>query len=146
MKICTRCKKEKPEEEFNFKYKSKGIRGYHCKACSRLYIKNHYKEHKSYYLKKAKKRNYHMRLAASGFLWDYLSVHPCVDCGEADPIVLEFDHRQDKLSAISRLAREATLDKIKLEIKKCDVRCANCHRRRTAKSLGWYKFLEAPVV
>lgn len=145
MKTCTRCKKEKPEEDFNFKFKDKGIRSSHCRDCSRLYIKRHYEEHKKYYLEKAKKRNSQMRLAASRFLWDYLSSHSCVDCGESDPIVLEFDHKKNKISDVSFLARVASLDKIKEEVEKCEIRCANCHRRRTSKTLGWHKFLVAPV-
>jgi hypothetical protein len=73
--------------------------------------------------------------------------HPCIDCGESDPIVLEFDHREGekKLAAVSTLMTQmkASLKTIKAEIVKCDVRCANCHRRKTAKERGWYK-IEAP--
>jgi hypothetical protein len=62
----------------------------------------------------------------------YLREHPCIDCGEKDILVLDFDHVRDiKLKSISAMLRQgATLDQIKLEIAKCDVRCANCHRRR----------------
>jgi len=70
------------------------------------------------------------------FIYEYLSVHPCVDCKEPDPVVLEFDHvRGQKVDTISNLAFRYTssLKRIKLEIKKCEVRCANCHRRRHAK-------------
>ena len=146
MKTCTRCKKEKPEKDFNFKYKSKGIRSSHCKTCSRLYVRSHYKKHKSYYLRKAKTRNSRLRFEARKFILEYLSAHPCIDCGESDSLVLEFDHRGNKLRAVSHLAREVSIDKIKLEIEKCEVRCANCHRRRTAKEFRWHKLLNAPVV
>ena len=64
------------------------------------------------------------------FVFNYLSEHPCVDCGEGNPIVLEFDHiSNDKFKEISNLVQEAySLERIKLEIAKCEVRCANCHR------------------
>jgi hypothetical protein len=74
--------------------------------------------------------------------WDYLLAHPCVDCGEADPIVLEFDHREDKRAAIVDLMRShASWTDVLAEIQKCDVRCANCHRRKTARTRGYYREL-----
>jgi hypothetical protein len=55
-----------------------------------------------------------------------------VDCGESDPIVLEFDHvRGVKRGEISRLKTMVSLETLAEEIAKCDVRCANCHRRKT---------------
>ena len=66
-------------------------------------------------------------------VWDYLSVHPCVDCGESDPVVLDFDHRdpKEKYKTISQIKTyRLGIHILDAEIKKCDVRCANCHRRR----------------
>lgn len=70
------------------------------------------------------------------WILDFLSSHPCVDCGESDPIVLEFDHLDPATKAfnISKARREGySLQRIQGEIKKCEVRCANCHRRRTVR-------------
>lgn len=80
------------------------------------------------------------RLRNLQFTIDYLRKNPCIDCGESDFMVLEFDHLCCKLDAVSELVRKGyALNKIKEEIKKCEVRCANCHRRKSAKQLGWYK-------
>ena len=62
----------------------------------------------------------------------YLLDHPCVDCGEGDPIVLEFDHRdpKNKLFALgAAVGLGYSLVRVIDEIEKCDVRCANCHRK-----------------
>lgn len=62
------------------------------------------------------------------FLRGYLATHPCVDCGESDPAVLEFDHLHDKRMDVTRMAHAGwSLDAIRREIAKCEVRCANYH-------------------
>lgn len=65
----------------------------------------------------------------------------CVDCGEKNPIVLEFDHvRGEKKCNVSDMGNHSYCFKtIQKEIDKCEVRCANCHRivtheRRKAKA------------
>lgn len=73
-------------------------------------------------------------------LYDFLLEHPCVHCGESDPIVLEFDHIDSslKLMTVSRMVSGSTYSwsKIQEEIDKCQVLCANCHRRKTYTQLG----------
>lgn len=71
--------------------------------------------------------------------WDYLGQHPCVDCGESDPVVLQFDHLGDKRKEVSKMVSGGfTWATIQIEIEKCEVRCGNCHRRKTARDLGLY--------
>ena len=70
----------------------------------------------------------------------YLETHPCVDCGETDFVVLQFDHidRLTKKSTVSVLVLQGRkVEMIEAEIAKCQVRCANCHIRRTAQQFGW---------
>lgn len=56
----------------------------------------------------------------------------CVDCGEYNHIVLDFDHLKDKKYNISRMIHDGfSWAAIKKEIAKCEVVCANCHRIRT---------------
>jgi hypothetical protein len=136
-KKCTSCKVEKLLEEFA--KKSKNRLHSRCKECVKIYVREHYLKNKEYYIDKAQQHNKRYRKDGRQFIWDYLKEHPCVDCGEKDPIVLEFDHFKDKEYTISNMVHKSiSIKKIQSEIDKCEIRCANCHRRKTAKQLNWY--------
>ena len=77
-----------------------------------------------------------LRLERTQFLLEYFKTHPCLDCGERDPVVLEFDHLRDKLFDISAALIQRRWSAVLAEIAKCEVVCANCHRRRTARRRG----------
>lgn len=146
-KKCSKCLRILNESEFNWKYKDIKLQ-YHCKECSRTYVKNHYNKNLKYYLEKARKRNKMIKDIGTSYLGPYLLSHPCIDCGEKDILVLEFDHRDRtiKISEIRNIIqRGGTLEKVKNEVEKCDVRCANCHRRKTEKENNSWKLKYAPV-
>ena len=94
------------------------------------------------------RRKYHNRQAVRAKLLAYLEDHPCVDCAERDLRCLDFDHRDPSLkrASISRLCGYASWDVIAEEIAKCDVRCSNCHRKRTAEQFGWWSALSATEI
>jgi hypothetical protein len=62
---------------------------------------------------------------------------PCRDCGvQYPPVAMDFDHvRGQKVADLSTLVVGSSLDRIREEIAKCEVVCANCHRIRTASRL-----------
>jgi hypothetical protein len=56
----------------------------------------------------------------------------CADCGDARLAVLEFDHIGAKRGTVIALARRGcSLGVLQSEIAECEIRCGNCHRRRT---------------
>ncbi len=147
-KRCTKCKIEKPISQFSFKIKTRGLRQYQCKKCSRKLLRSHYNRNKTYYVEKARKRNDRIKLEILNFIQGYLLEHPCIDCGETDPVVLEFDHKhkKDKFKEVSLLIRgRYPIQIVKDEMQKCEIRCANCHRRKTAKQFNWFKGKDALV-
>jgi hypothetical protein len=59
----------------------------------------------------------------------------CSDCGEKDPICLEFHHRRGTVRrATVPGLRNYRIEILLAEIKKCDVLCANCHAKRHSRS------------
>ena len=114
----------------------------YCRQCQRAWNCEHYRRNRTTYIANAKRHNVEYHAANIERLVDYLLAHPCVDCGEQDILVLHFDHRDRaaKLVEVGRLmSRYSNWPQIAAEIAKCDVRCANCHQRRTAKQFGWRK-------
>jgi len=74
-------------------------------------------------------------------VFEYLSTHSCVDCAETHPATLDFDHvRGEKSWCVGRAVSGShrSWDRILEEIAKCEVRCANCHRKKTAIDFNWY--------
>ena len=139
-KFCRLCQTKKNVIDFAWKSKTKGLRQSYCKECQNIRSRKHYQNNKAKYIEKARKRNQEVLGQIQKYVWNYLSKHPCNDCGESDIVVLEFDHQGDKQFVISEIIRErSSLIRIKREIEKCVVRCANCHRRKTAKDFGWKK-------
>ena len=74
-------------------------------------------------------------------LFNFLSKEECIDCGEKDPIVLDFDHidRNNKFKTVSQmLCGHYSFETILKEINKCEIRCANCHRRKTYSQFKYF--------
>lgn len=138
MKICGRCNIEQELECFSKKASTKDGLQYTCKVCMKEIHRNHYVNNTDKCKQKARKSNSQYRLRNLQYVIDFLKLNPCVDCGEKDPIVLEFDHFRDKEYCVSQMHTYA-FDKLKEEIEKCEVRCRNCHKRKTAIQLNYYK-------
>jgi hypothetical protein len=140
-KKCTKCLVDKDHSEYRWANKKTGKLQSWCKVCFSAYEKEKWKTSTK---RRTKKTGCGLVVINRNtqYVWDYLKNVSCITCGENDPIVLEFDHREpdQKHKAISDMARSGySLVTIQEEMDKCDVLCANCHRRRTAKQFGWYK-------
>jgi hypothetical protein len=111
-----------------------------CKPCKKDYNAAYYDRTKTIHNPSRFARRKQARLDAIAYVTEYLRSHPCVDCGETDIVVLEFDHQRDKESNVSLLiAGGASEARLAAEIEKCHVVCANDHKRRTAQAQGWAK-------
>jgi hypothetical protein len=142
---CTGCDLDRPAGEFPVKNPKTGRRGTRCRACRSAYGKVHYEKNRDKYISRTRARRDRHNERDSYWFWlmNYLTSHPCVDCGRTDPIVLQFDHRDGstKVSTIGAMLSRASWATLLNEVAKCDVRCANCHRLRTAEKFGWSKLI-----
>ena len=112
-KICKYCGKLYPEDAFGIALTTikKIYRRRKCRNCYRL-------------TKQALiRRHYH-------WLSDYKQQRGCSRCGISDPRVLDFHHngKESKNFTIGGFRREVGAERLKKEIKKCLIVCANCHR------------------
>jgi hypothetical protein len=146
MEICTKCKISKPESEYFVKNRKKGRLHTQYKTCYRNHRKTYYKQHyikyKEEYLTRAKKRREMLKREFRDNMLAYLSDKSCVECFEADIRVLEFNHLDpsQKTFTISQAVKLGyRWSDVLNEISKCEILCANCHKKHTANQFGWYK-------
>jgi hypothetical protein len=112
---CTKCKKVKHHTKFSGdKYANDNIKP-HCIACE--------VSHKSLKFKRRRR-----------LIGNYKVKKGCIDCGYNEhAVALHFDHRDlsEKEGGIAVLVGKSPIKKLFAEIRKCDIRCANCHAVKT---------------
>lgn len=137
-KRCSTCRSRLPLEAFALSRRARDGRQARCRACWRSW----YAEHREERIALVDRRRAEVRAAHQERLIEHLLANPCVDCGETDLRVLDFDH-EDPAGKVADVARLASMNiawaRIAAEIAMCSVRCANCHRRRTAEQLGYWR-------
>ena len=119
LRVCIDCGNEKDLSEFS-KHK-RGVKGraIYCKLCmlQRAFI---YRAERYEYI------NIFLKTL-------------CVNCGESNFDILQCDHRDDEVKLFSiGHGCDYSFKKLREELMKCDVRCANCHAYRTYKQQNWY--------
>lgn len=138
---CCRCGETKPEDEFAWRRRRKVQRDTYCRSCRSAYGREHYLANRQRYIDQAAVVKQRQARERTQWLLEYFREHPCTDCRERDPLVLEFDHLRNKAFNIGANFAARAWQSILEEIEKCEVVCANCHRRRTALRRGTLRFL-----
>jgi hypothetical protein len=128
---CSACEADLPLSFFKVKatYPDRIIHQAYCIPCQREYRRTHYRANREVYLQRKRERDRRIRELA-----EKAKAKPCADCGiQYAPWQTDFDHVQgNKVMRVADLVRrKVSIRKLKAEIAKCDVVCANCHRNRT---------------
>ncbi len=141
-KRCYSCKKNKPLSAFPVNQKRADGHGTMCKVCKKSYNVAYYAKTKDRHNPARIERLRRARIDAREAVCAYLRDHPCLDCGESDIVVLDFDHQGDKTAEINAMIHAGRpWPEILAEVQKCEVVCSNDHRRRTARAFGWHRAL-----
>lgn len=129
-KFCCGCNSEKPLEDFARNRSKKDGHAASCKACTNAYNAEFYKINPNYKIR-INAGNTKQKHILREYVLEYLKKNPCAVCGETDPVVLDFHHKGNKVKEVSIIKNgSGSLDKLVEEIEKCEVLCANCHRRK----------------
>jgi hypothetical protein len=131
-KVCTGCGLPK-DAEADFSWSIRGIKRHpRCKTCRNEERLERYHRNPQPELDYKWDRQKRMREQARAFIDEYKRNHPCTDCGKTDIRLLQFDHvRGVKKKAISDMVNLGyTIEAIQEELRKCEVRCIECHHLR----------------
>tara|TARA_R100000687_G_C6402313_1_gene142490 strand:- start:364 stop:858 length:495 start_codon:yes stop_codon:yes gene_type:complete len=147
VKKCGNCKKSKFKWEFNANRSRPDKLQSKCRECQHEYHnKKWYPANRDRHIQnvlknKEVRRDKHYKKTVK----KYLS-KGCVDCGEKDIRILEFDHVRGGKKRIGKSGKEGVArlihdgykwETIEKEIAKCDVRCRNCHKKKTWKEFNY---------
>lgn len=127
-KVCRICRKKQNITSFYKHSETKDGRYSRCRTC-------HFKIMQFWRKRNTKKVNeLNKRSRDKRQQWiNSIKNSPCMDCGKQyPPYIMQFDHR-DRSQKVCTIYAAQSIKRIKEEIKKCDLVCANCHCERTHK-------------
>lgn len=132
MKKCPRCKQTLPLTEF--KKRPNGGPDAYCKPCRHEYDADYHWVRRHEVNERRKGRIKERRVFLRNFFEEVKDV-PCLDCGvRYPPYVMHFDHLSDKVFNISNASSlGVSMSRLRAEIAKTEIVCANCHAIRTHK-------------
>jgi hypothetical protein len=110
--------------------------------CEKTYQEQYYIKHRQKRITTASVHSEKRIRQIRDYVIEYLKQNPCIDCGERNILTLQFDHQTNKHFNISEKIsskRPIGMARLKQEISKCIIRCANCHQIKTAHSFNWWK-------
>ncbi len=124
MKECNKCHTEKDLSEFA-SHPTQGTQS-NCKVCQRLISAEWYQNNKNKQIANATRNNKKYRRR----IFEYKESLSCESCGEEETVCLDFHHKNPDEKEFSICNYNgAGWDRVLLEIQKCHVLCANCHRK-----------------
>ena len=141
LKRCVLCERFMTLRHFNRNAtKSDGLQS-HCRECGRVSSATYYRNNSTKHKQVASTNRDVVRRNNQRQLFALLLRSACSDCGERDPLVLEFDHTGKKKATISRMiANGHSWARILEEIGNTQILCANCHRRKTSRQQRHFRW------
>lgn len=131
MPACSKCSENKDQTEFYF-HRTKQRYERRCLSCKSKY---------------GVQKNQELRDRNRAFVRSFKDGRPCIDCNQLWHFCqLDFDHidPSTKKFELWDLGTQS-LSVIQLEIEKCELVCANCHRERTQSKFGLIKIDALPA-
>lgn len=135
MKKCTMCKEIRPHADFAKASSTYDGLQRGCKKCKAAQYQKYSDKYRAANKQRMKLHRDTTKLKIKKIFEDS---DGCVDCGMTDIRVLEFDHVRDekKMGVMQMVASMHAWESILEEIKKCEIRCRNCHSIATYERLG----------
>lgn len=127
-KICSKCKRELPLDNFRWKVKSQGKKHSQCKECQSKSEKKYYRENTE--RQQAVRERANFQKQANVEYVEYRKECGCQKCGEKRKFALDFHHinPEEKVDNIAHMIKSSSIDNLEKEINKCVVLCSICHR------------------
>lgn len=127
-KICSKCKRELPLDNFRWKIKSENKKHSQCKECQSASDKKRYRESKE--RREAVRERANFQKQSNIEYVEFRKECGCQKCGEKRKFALDFHHIDPsiKIDTIAHMIKSASINNLEKEINKCIVLCVICHR------------------